>query len=490
MKPKRLPRIPRYFAWISIVVAVGIAPATMAQEEQAPGEDELRSRLERLEKELVSERAALEEARASMKKELEERKAARRELAGRLLEGKIALERLKKRNEKLEIESEAVDTEAGDLRAIRKRVLTGFGASAERLDIHLRECPSGQRYRSRARKVLKDLPGDIDSAGTERFPRDLHVLMDLLDRAHGDSAALRVQRMKLRTAGGLQEEVKLLSAGNVAFAYETLEGNRVGLALSSPADASGYRWTEKLADSVSRAVRQALRNVDGGATGVISVPMDVTRRLRLDALLPEEGLAERLGAGGVVMFPLAAVAILALLIIVERFVWLYFRNMNRAPLTRRVLASCNERKYDEAERLASQAKGVVSRTLAACLRRRDQGTRAMEDGIQEQLLHELPRLRRFLAGLAILAAVAPLLGLLGTVTGIIHTFGVIRAFGNANPSLMAGGISEALITTAAGLVIAIPILLCRGLLRGRMEKILGDAERHAATLLNVLSRNV
>ena len=75
-----------------------------------------------------------------------------------------------------------------------------------------------------------------------------------------------------------------------------------------------------------------------------------------------------------------------------------------------------------------------------------------------------------LLGLAILAAIAPLLGLLGTVTGIIQTFGVLEAFGNANPSLMSGGISEALVTTATGLVIALPI---GGSIRGRAAMLTG-----------------
>jgi biopolymer transport protein ExbB len=143
----------------------------------------------------------------------------------------------------------------------------------------------------------------------------------------------------------------------------------------------------------------------------------------------------------------------------------------------------------EAITIAESSGGLLGRVFAACLRRRAAGVHAMEDSIQEQLLHELPRLNRFLGGLAILAAVAPLLGLLGTVTGIIQTFGVIQAFGNANPGLMAGGISEALITTAAGLVIAIPILLVHSLLRGRVDRIVADAEMHAATLLNVVAHD-
>jgi biopolymer transport protein ExbB len=146
-------------------------------------------------------------------------------------------------------------------------------------------------------------------------------------------------------------------------------------------------------------------------------------------------------------------------------------------------------RYDQAAALCGRAGGAIGRVLGACLKRRDRGQRAMEDSIQEQLLQELPRLGRFMGGIAILAAIAPLLGLLGTVTGIIQTFGVIRAFGNANPSLMAGGISEALITTAAGLIIAIPILVVHSLLRGRADRIIADAERYAASLLTLLAHD-
>jgi biopolymer transport protein ExbB len=131
----------------------------------------------------------------------------------------------------------------------------------------------------------------------------------------------------------------------------------------------------------------------------------------------------------------------------------------------------------------------VARGLSACLANVGGGAKAMEDGFQEQLLHELPRLERSLSGIGMLAAVAPLLGLLGTVTGIIQTFGVIRVFGNANPGLMAGGIAEALVTTATGLVIAIPTLLFHSVLRSRVELLTGHAEQGAATLLNHLAGN-
>ncbi len=113
----------------------------------------------------------------------------------------------------------------------------------------------------------------------------------------------------------------------------------------------------------------------------------------------------------------------------------------------------------------------------------------MEDGIEEQMLHELPRLQRFLGGIAVIGTVAPLVGLLGTITGIIKTFAVIRIHQDPSSSLLAGGISEALITTAAGLIIAIPVLLLHSLLSGQVERIISDTEEYAARLLNTLNRH-
>ena len=107
----------------------------------------------------------------------------------------------------------------------------------------------------------------------------------------------------------------------------------------------------------------------------------------------------------------------------------------------------------------------------------------MEDAIQERLLHEVPRLEQFLGGLGVLAVVAPLVGLLGPVTGIIQTFAVIRELTTNDPQLLSGGISQALLTTAGGLAIAIPALLVQGCFRGRVDRIVSDTERCAASVL-------
>jgi biopolymer transport protein ExbB len=106
--------------------------------------------------------------------------------------------------------------------------------------------------------------------------------------------------------------------------------------------------------------------------------------------------------------------------------------------------------------------------------------------LTEAILRELPRLERGLSMLAIFGAVAPLLGLLGTVTGMIDTFRVITLFGTGDPKLMSGGISEALITTEIGLAVAIPIMLLYTFLRRKVDGIVGEMEEKAVGLSNII----
>ena len=104
--------------------------------------------------------------------------------------------------------------------------------------------------------------------------------------------------------------------------------------------------------------------------------------------------------------------------------------------------------------------------------------------MRELLLREVPRLERHLTTLAVLAAAAPLLGLLGTVSGLIAMFQVITEHGVNDPKLLAGGIGEALIATETGLLIAIPTLLGHNYLANRVDDLAADAEHHAVKALN------
>jgi biopolymer transport protein ExbB len=113
----------------------------------------------------------------------------------------------------------------------------------------------------------------------------------------------------------------------------------------------------------------------------------------------------------------------------------------------------------------------------------------MENALQEAILREIPSMERFLSTLGMLAAIAPLLGLLGTVTGMIDTFHVITLHGTGDPRLMSGGISEALITTMLGLSVAIPLMLAHTLFNRAVERNIGELEEKAVALVNLVHKS-
>jgi biopolymer transport protein ExbB len=112
-----------------------------------------------------------------------------------------------------------------------------------------------------------------------------------------------------------------------------------------------------------------------------------------------------------------------------------------------------------------------------------------ESVLQEAILNQLPKVERGMAVLAVLGAVAPLLGLLGTVTGMIDTFRVITIYGTGDPKLMSGGISEALVTTELGLAVAIPIMLLHTFLNRRVSHIIGEMEEKSVQLCNIFQKH-
>ncbi|MDF1881440.1 MotA/TolQ/ExbB proton channel family protein [Sulfurimonas sp. MAG313] len=131
-----------------------------------------------------------------------------------------------------------------------------------------------------------------------------------------------------------------------------------------------------------------------------------------------------------------------------------------------------------------QQKGSTARVIKATIRNLDRDREHIEDIVAESILHESGRLDRFGSMILIVAAVAPLLGLLGTVTGMIATFDIITEFGTGDPKLLSGGISIALVTTELGLIVAIPVLMLGNTLSAWAERIKDSMEHSALHLIN------
>ena len=198
----------------------------------------------------------------------------------------------------------------------------------------------------------------------------------------------------------------------------------------------------------------------------------------------ERSLKESFRAGGFVMWPILALAVVALLIMLERLLVLRRVHTNAARLMSRVGQFISRGKWGDAAQACYETPGAVARVLGTILRHREQPRSQLNDLVNESILAERPTLERLLPALNVIAAVAPLLGLLGTVTGMIGTFQLITEHGTGDPRMLSGGISEALLTTQFGLIVAIPALLVHSLLSSRVDHVLSDMETNALSLLN------
>jgi biopolymer transport protein ExbB len=195
---------------------------------------------------------------------------------------------------------------------------------------------------------------------------------------------------------------------------------------------------------------------------------------------------ELIKAGGWVMAPIVALAILALAIILERFWSLRRKEVLPPGLGEEVRDWARGRELDPKHIDILRQNSPLGELLAAGLDVRHRPREIIKERIEDIGRHVAHRLERFLNTLGTIAAVAPLLGLLGTVFGMIEMFLDILTVGVGDANRLAGGIGQALITTAAGLCVAIPAVMFHRYLRGRVTEYVVDMEKQAIALLDAL----
>jgi len=194
----------------------------------------------------------------------------------------------------------------------------------------------------------------------------------------------------------------------------------------------------------------------------------------------DKTIMEILSAGGAIAYVIAALGIVAMILVVVRGFLLW----GAGQYDKSIITDIETVDLSNFQEKLARRKTPVERVLSSTLQAKDKEREARENIIHESILGELNILDKFGAIIMVMAAVAPLLGLLGTVTGMISTFDIITEFGTGDPKLLSSGISEALITTKLGLVVAIPALLLGNLLGGWSGKIKIMLEREALRLSN------
>jgi len=188
---------------------------------------------------------------------------------------------------------------------------------------------------------------------------------------------------------------------------------------------------------------------------------------------------ELVRAGGPFMAPIIICSVAAVGILLERLWTLQRKRVLPQDLIKRVNDMVEKNQVTPKVIEALEKNSPLGRVLAAALSNRDRGREIMMERVEDTGRHVVHELERFLNSLGTIASISPLLGLLGTVTGIIRAFNAVMLGGMGDPRMLAGGISEALITTAGGLAVAIPSFIAYRYLRGKVERIVIDMEKIA-----------
>ncbi len=473
------------------LMLVALAVSSIGGDEQR----ELVAKLDALERTYARREQALQEATARRWSVRQKHVAAKEQDKARYDDLRYEMERLyadiaRAREEVLSREAALAD-ELEKLNRRQEQWRYAAQAISDKLDKAVKEASRGFPLEREARMArLNDIA--MRTAGTARPMRTLDALMRYrLERlrfgariglarrtfvvGNDDPVTAQVLRLGESMAYGLDPDGGAYYLGGTgrmggdAFAWRRLENPSVSTALVD----AFPRWLE------TRRLEAAL-------------PVDILQNRYSEALLTGgrrdwlEAVQAFAAAGGPVLAPLLLIVVWGVVLIVNRLITYTTRHRRDYRFMNSAVTLLENGDREQAAQVASERTSVLARILNECLKHSRWSRASAEKAVRELLLAEMPVLDKHLDTLAVLAAAAPLLGLLGTVTGMIEMFEAITRFGTGDPKLLAGGISEALITTEVGLSIAIPVLLVHNYLRNRRNRIQADMEMYAMRILNRL----
>jgi biopolymer transport protein ExbB len=333
-----------------------------------------------------------------------------------------------------------------------------------------------EAWREQSRFQSNLLAGFLDRTGRRRLsePGEIDLRTDLgLLATHVDLQEGRLyprwQSGRVVLPEGEIADGDVLTLGPVAW-FRRAEPEQSGVIRR---DGNLTRVSLLFAGSAHAGIESLYRS----SQGVVTFDPTLSRALLLAE--DEETAWQHLQRGGVWVIPIVLFALFASVTAIAKAIWLYRLPAPMPALAERVQAALG--RGDEALRtLTQQVSGPQAGLLAVALANQTHEQR--DDRLYAALLEERNKLERWLGAIAMTASVAPLLGLLGTVSGMITTFKAMTLFGSGDPSVVSGGIAEALITTELGLVVAIPALLAHALMSRRVKSYFAQLENDAVQL--------
>ncbi len=337
-----------------------------------------------------------------------------------------------------------------------------------------------QRYKPQLSAAKLAAQNDTLSAG-EVFDAQLGLVSTSLDRLFDALGGTTFEGSAVNQTTGLIDQGKFLLYGPTGL-FLSENGKSVGIVAperSTQSEPTSLPFTKP---------EDAQAAIDVVSNRVGDFPLDTTlgNAHKIEGM--QESTWEHIQKGGSVMWPIGILAGIAMLIAIYKWITL---SMIRKPSKKQmatILDMISRRDYQTAKQRAHALKGPAAEMLATGLDHSDEPRELVEEVMYEKILKARLKTGSMLPFIAICAAAAPLLGLLGTVIGIIDTFKLITEFGSGDVQMLSAGISVALITTKFGLIVAIPSLLLHAYLARKARGIVGDMEQVAIALVNQMAK--
>lgn len=314
----------------------------------------------------------------------------------------------------------------------------------------------------------------------EEVPSDLAKITELITLANqtvADKSNITTTSGEFFLTDGTAVQGTILKVGNIASYGNSPQGSGV----LAPAGENQFKVWQ---DSDPEAASGIFNGQNSGLLPIFLYESSVKAIEEKE----QKTIISIINSGGLITWIIAGLGMVALLLIILRVFFLNRASASTEKLLTGVVNKIQQKDVDGAIGLAQQQKSSSSRVLLSALRNIDRDRDHIEDIVSESILHESSQLNRFGSMIIVIATVAPLLGLLGTVTGMISTFDIITEFGTGDPKLLSSGISIALVTTEVGLAVAIPALLFGNMLSGWAERIKDDMEKAALRAINVYKK--
>lgn len=305
-----------------------------------------------------------------------------------------------------------------------------------------------------------------------RLPEALKHILDLAGGWHRDRLGGMVFAGSALDEKGVECDGRFAVFGPVVY-FGSDTGDTAGIAVTRLGSSLVSVFTD-LDDTAGAGVRTV---VSGGAA---TVPVDLTSGDALKIAGSKASLLDHMKKGGVVMIPLGLVGLVAAGLILRKLAEIRHFHVGPDPGVREVMHLLRSGDTEGAESAAIGMGSPLSDVMRDIIGHSGSPTEYVEEVVHERILTHAHGLERHLGMIAVLGGVAPLLGLLGTVTGMIHTFRLVTIFGTGDARLLSGGISEALVTTEFGLIIAVPVLLIHAYLLRRVRAMVTQLEETAA----------